>query len=65
MPPYLSSKTMLQFSLRNLLLTMIVLGSAPFWFEHFLIPFGIILVISFWMAVRGFSDSNHNDINFS
>ncbi len=55
----------MQISLRTLLGLMLVFGSLPFWFEHFLIPFAIILIVSLVMALRGFSDTSDDDINFS
>ena len=33
----------MKFSLRKLLLWMLMLGALPFWYQHFLIPFFVIL----------------------
>ena len=55
----------MKFSLRTLLLAMLLLGALPFWYQHFLIPFFAILVICIGMSVHAFGDGSQDENNFS
>ena len=55
----------MKFSLRTLLLTMLLLGALPFWYQHFLIPFFVILAICIGMSVHAFGEGSQDETNFS
>ena len=54
----------MNFSLRTLLIMMLILGSTPLWSRYFLIPFFIILVICIGMSVVAFGDGVRDRDNF-
>jgi hypothetical protein len=55
----------MKFSLRKLLIVAISIGTLPFWFDHFLIPFFVILAICVGMAVRAFGSDMNDELDFS
>ena len=54
----------MNFSLRTLLIMMLILGSAPLWSQYFLIPFFVLLVICIGMSVVAFGDGVRDRDNF-
>ena len=46
----------MKFSLRTLLLSMLMLGALPFWYQHFLFPFFVNLAICIGMSVHAFGE---------
>jgi len=54
----------MKFSLRTLLILMLILGSAPLWSRNFL-PFFIILAICIGMSVVAFGEGVRDENNFS
>ncbi len=55
----------MKFSLRTLLLWMLTLGALPFWYQHFLIPFFVILAICIGMSVYTFGEDSQDENIFS
>lgn len=55
----------MKFSLRTLLLWMVMLGALPFWYQHFLIPFFVILAICIGMSVYAFGEDSQDENIFS
>ena len=49
------------FSLRTLLVIMLVFGALPFWYQHFLVPFFLILAICIGMSVYAFGEGSRNE----
>lgn len=55
----------MKFSLRTLLISMLMMGALPFWYQHFLIPFFVILAICIGMSVHAFGEESRDENNFS
>ena len=52
---------MMKFSLQTLLVVMLVFGTSPLWYQHFLIPFFLILAICIGMSVYAFGEGARNE----
>ena len=56
----------MQFSLKTLFITSMLLGSIPAYFMNVLIPFAMILIVAIIMGAREFGrDINADPPNFS
>jgi len=51
----------MQISLRTFMVMMLVLGTTPLWWENFLIPFFLILVVCIGMFVHAFGESPRDE----
>ena len=51
----------MQISLRTFLVMMLVLGTTPLWWENFLIPFFVILMVCVGMSVHAFGIGSRDE----